>query len=812
MPKSSSEVEYRAMASTIRDVVWLTQLLTDLGFPLLLSIPLFCGNHSALHIASNPMFHEHTKHIDIDCHIVRTKLMEGLINTTHISTHEQPTDSIIEVVIVCCKQRNLDEEEDDDGGVSSRNKKLWKEGELRSLVFLSLTAQILLIVLGNRRKYIHGKWINAIVWSAYLLADAVATMGLGLILNEIGDIYGNGGFTDAKSELTAFWAPFFLLHLGGPDTITAYSLEDNELYLRHVFQLFVQTLVTIVIFLTAFNGLELSILAIPLIIVGFIKYGEKTWNLWSVSSNQLRESVLSSTTAADSNYSKSFDEYRVYLAEGYKVERDFIIDDHIRIDVPQSGENVTSVQKIILAHVLFHKLKCLFADLSTSDVDRQIVEALLKRMSHQGDVFDTIAIELGFIYDLLYTKAFVIHTRWGLIRRVITTSLTTLVLVVFCFVNKKKYIKLDVYITFLLLGVAIVLELSAAVFLLFSDQSRNWFIGPKKMNAILKFINTLEEKVTQQRWSKSMGQCSITSLCIKEKSGRKIPGLNVVKRLLKKLRYLDKLLKKHRYITSFTRVTDELQGLIFKHVSLEHDQFKENILVSEKKLKELEERMFNDVKKEHEYLFNGIDGSEANLKEFFELTLNHVKKNVDQFKEDRGKHYTKTRGSRALEKHNLLKLSAEVEFDESILIWHIATELCYYQDKHSRMLTDDSKMSMVMSKYLMYLLVKSPFLLSISVGGVVRCRDTLSKLEKCVKQPSSSTGNRGDHNENDISNPAWKYIRELSTQEKEGKGKSVFYYADKLASELKEIEDKKWEIVRDVWVEMLTYAASQGGQ
>ncbi|KAJ0031162.1 hypothetical protein Pint_14518 [Pistacia integerrima] len=54
------------MASTICEVVWLVKLSSELGFPILTFAPLYCDNQSANHIAYNPMFHEHTKHINID--------------------------------------------------------------------------------------------------------------------------------------------------------------------------------------------------------------------------------------------------------------------------------------------------------------------------------------------------------------------------------------------------------------------------------------------------------------------------------------------------------------------------------------------------------------------------------------------------------------------------------------------------------------------------------------------------------------------------------------------------------------------------
>lgn len=69
--RSSCEAEYRSMASCVNELVWVTYLLHDLGIVFQTHIPFLCDNKAALHIASNPIFHERTKHIDIDCHIVR---------------------------------------------------------------------------------------------------------------------------------------------------------------------------------------------------------------------------------------------------------------------------------------------------------------------------------------------------------------------------------------------------------------------------------------------------------------------------------------------------------------------------------------------------------------------------------------------------------------------------------------------------------------------------------------------------------------------------------------------------------------------
>jgi hypothetical protein len=90
--RSSSEAEYRALAQATCEGQWLSYLLQDLNIQHSSPIILYCDNKSALHIAANPVFHERTKHIEIDCHVVRDKVQAGFIHLLPVPSKEQVAD------------------------------------------------------------------------------------------------------------------------------------------------------------------------------------------------------------------------------------------------------------------------------------------------------------------------------------------------------------------------------------------------------------------------------------------------------------------------------------------------------------------------------------------------------------------------------------------------------------------------------------------------------------------------------------------------------------------------------------------------
>uniref|UniRef100_A0A2N9F645 Integrase catalytic domain-containing protein n=1 Tax=Fagus sylvatica TaxID=28930 RepID=A0A2N9F645_FAGSY len=90
--RSSAEAEYRAMAHTTCELTWLRTVLQEFGLLTQGPTPLYCDNQAAIHIASNPVFHERTKYIEVDCHFVRSKVESKDIITPFVPSGSQLAD------------------------------------------------------------------------------------------------------------------------------------------------------------------------------------------------------------------------------------------------------------------------------------------------------------------------------------------------------------------------------------------------------------------------------------------------------------------------------------------------------------------------------------------------------------------------------------------------------------------------------------------------------------------------------------------------------------------------------------------------
>nr|GEX76353.1 putative reverse transcriptase, RNA-dependent DNA polymerase, Gag-polypeptide of LTR copia-type [Tanacetum cinerariifolium] len=86
------EAEYRAMASTVSEILWVRWLLKDMQVQLTTPTSLFCDNQAARHIANNPVYHERTKHVEMDCFFVRERVETRDIETKPIESKLQLAD------------------------------------------------------------------------------------------------------------------------------------------------------------------------------------------------------------------------------------------------------------------------------------------------------------------------------------------------------------------------------------------------------------------------------------------------------------------------------------------------------------------------------------------------------------------------------------------------------------------------------------------------------------------------------------------------------------------------------------------------
>ncbi|PKU70208.1 Retrovirus-related Pol polyprotein from transposon TNT 1-94 [Dendrobium catenatum] len=90
--KSSTEAEYRSLASATSDLIWLRRLIAEFDAALDKPTTLWCDNTSTLALANNPVFHARTKHIEIDYHFIRERILSKEIDVQHINSTDQPAD------------------------------------------------------------------------------------------------------------------------------------------------------------------------------------------------------------------------------------------------------------------------------------------------------------------------------------------------------------------------------------------------------------------------------------------------------------------------------------------------------------------------------------------------------------------------------------------------------------------------------------------------------------------------------------------------------------------------------------------------
>ncbi|GAA0170540.1 hypothetical protein LIER_40981 [Lithospermum erythrorhizon] len=624
-------------------------------------------------------------------------------------------------------------------------RKTWKDWEVRVLILFSLFLQIILIWFGNRRKFKGNLKIRSTIWTAYLLADWVATVTLGVISQNTLDECKKSESEKLTDELMALWAPFLLIHLGGPDTITAYSLEDNELWLRHLVGLVIHSGLAVYVLLVAWPGSSYLIPCSLLILLsGLVKYAERTLSLRSANFEHLRNSMLTPPDAGP-NYAKFMEEYTLKKMEGFFVKADEVKELPVITDHKYTAGRGQLISK---AFDQFEIFKRLFVDLILSFQDRDASREYFRNLVENAEnaatkAFDVIDIELSFAFDMFFTKAPVIFTAVCGILRLLTFCFTIVSMIAFWrLCESEKYHVADIVVTYLLHLVAIFLEFYAVHVLINSDWMDNWL---SKRNKPRKgWISRCFHPSDKPRWSNSMAQYNLLQFCLEDKPARLYK--------IQEFFHMEDFLEKHRHRT-YVDVSPDLKRLIFHR--------------------------FNEFAEKHA------------LAKKDEAALSSL---------------VTRKGSFTIEENGCPQLNwtFEIDFDERILVWHIATDLCYYLNSEETKIRVESKH---LSDYMLYLLVMCPFMLPMGIG-MIRYRDTCAEARDFFKDK-----NLGNDKLKLFTNACEK-IRNVNTEVlprkvKGDRSKSVLFDACRLAKSLLAIEDgrKRWEIIFHEWVELAAYAA-----
>ncbi|MQL82377.1 hypothetical protein Taro_014861 [Colocasia esculenta] len=717
-----------------------------------------------------------------------------------------------------------------DSLLPSKYKRLWSEWEIRIFVLGSLALQVFLVVLAPSRKVRPGRGVRFITWSCYLLADAVANFALGHLADNLSndnafpsspwegsgagnsknhtstglqrDYYyplshrgGGGGSGQQKGDqgavfngdVMAFWAPFLLLHLGGPDAITAFSLEDNELWLRHLLGVFFQLFGCLYVLFRSFPHNSLVAPTLVMLMVGCIKYVERTYSLYLGSAGGFRNALLTNPDPGPM-YFKLMDEYQAKLDAGLQPKIEIIRENELKFlnvaDVEAADgtpkSQLDDVDTILSAFKFFTIYKRLVVDLVLSFHERKESQQFFQKLKAQ-EAFRVISVELNFLYDVLYTKAPVIHKYWGLAFRMTCTAGIIASFLMFFFFKKEGFHRMDVWITYALLIGAVALDAVGYVLLSLSE----WTLVSLHDTPLRKCLGRWVARSGKKRWSGLVSRLDLVGYCLHEVPQEK-------RRCLRQCR---------------PRVLEKVAGWICAGEFFEEVTYAYRTPL-------------------HDELLTFIF-TELNLKSKEAKDLETTKKLI----ECKGLHVLDTHNL-AMEDDDPLWRSVKLEFDESVLIWHIATALCLYQDnkeKNGSTANLQQGLSKQLSEYMMYLLVMQTNLMSAMGGiGLLRYRDTCQEArlffdtsgevliwgDACkmllsvttdVAKPSDVKGDRSKSVLFDGCILAKRLMKLKVSAEapKAGAGAPA-----EESGALEEMEKKlRWDVIAKVWVELLSYAA-----
>ncbi|CAL4992447.1 unnamed protein product [Urochloa decumbens] len=582
----------------------------------------------------------------------------------------------------------------------------WEVWQLRILVLCSLFLQCFLFFAGALRKRQIPAWSRFLIWLAYLGSDALAIYALATLFNR--QKKQECVSTPGRSmSLQVLWAPILLVHLGGQSAITAYNIEDNELWRRYVLTAGSQVTVAIYVFCTSWSeDKRILRVGILLFFFGIFKCIMKPMDLKNVSINSLVDHSLAEDKSSEI---KSLNQYIQVATEDFQNN---------------SQQPSTSCEDNPLE---FDELYGLFVDLAPLYSHRL---TCLKNLVRSGErAHFVIRSCLSLTFNRLYTKE--VPWRWNtslsgflkslnLSNYLRALALGSLFLAIIYFYKSTKetsYNNIDVKITYALLLCAVVLEFFIANVIfavnLYHDDVR-WYLARNKSHRKLRKLASLLacKDYMDQLW------------CMKP------PNTS---------RDITKLV--HDYVT---------KGWAEHHI------------------KDVETyRAFND---------------------------------------NRGQFTLEREG--CVTKKNLRK-SLRKPFDESVLLWHLATDFCFHLADPAPSTHQVAHNSKEMSNYMAYLLFVNPEMLMTGASRLV-FRNTYFELKNMPLD-------EGERTQRDMKKTTLEDEKDLAmtiahkVQSMEGGGlvQDAWVLTEDLMDLGKEDEEKMWRVIQGVWVEMLCFSAGR---
>ncbi|CAL5035131.1 unnamed protein product [Urochloa decumbens] len=356
--------------------------------------------------------------------------------------------------------------------------KLLNEWEIQLQVLFSFTLQVFLFFTGGLRQRTKNSVLRLFIWIAYLGADFVAVYALGL-LSRLEDTATGKNTSKGTHQLAFFWTHFLLIHLGGQDTVTAFAIEDNSLWLRHLLNLIVQVNLALYAFWksTSKHRTQLLLPSIFVFVTGIIKYGERTWALNLGNLKSLAGSHVP-----------------IYVRRlGGSIVRDSCLYADI---VVMALYSMTSV-RLVFGDVTFY---------------HDTFDAMGRHHVRPELLMKFLEVELGLMYADIYTKAMVLRAKSGIILRSISQVSIAVAFVLFCVSNKQRYDPVDVAITYVLFVGGFSLEVCAMSMGMVSPWTCAW-LKDQNWDALSRFILSKDLLFGWWRnrplWSNSMGQYNL---------------------------------------------------------------------------------------------------------------------------------------------------------------------------------------------------------------------------------------------------------------------------------------------------------------